>query len=95
MACGTPCVVTDAGDAAYIVGDTGWVVPPCDASALADAISTALEDLMDSEQRSDRSSRARSRIEEHFSIERMVVSYTNLWKAVVVNQTKPKNRETT
>ena len=79
MACGTPCVVTDVGDAAYIVGDTGWVVPPRDASALADAIAVALLDVMDSEKRIDRGSRARARIEEHFSIERMVNSYTKIW----------------
>lgn len=79
MACGTPCVVTDVGDAAYIVGETGWVVPSRDASALADAIVTALQDVMDFEQRSDRSSRARFRIEEHLSIERMVSSYHAVW----------------
>ena len=79
MACGVPCVVTDVGDAAYIVGNTGWVVPPRDASALADAIATALQDVMDFAQRSYRSSRARFRIEEHFSIERMVRSYHAVW----------------
>lgn len=78
MACGTPCVVTNVGDAAYIVGDTGWVVPPRDAGALAEAIAAALQDIY-SQQRSDRKSRARSRIEKHFSIERMVQSYSDVW----------------
>jgi len=79
MACGTPCVVTDVGDAAYIVGDTGWVVPPRDASSLAEAIASALRCVMNSEQSSYCSSRARLRIKEYFSIDRMVDGYTVVW----------------
>ncbi len=42
MACGVPCAVTDVGDAAFVVGDLGAVVPPRDAAALAGVIAAAL-----------------------------------------------------
>ena len=38
MAMEVPCIVTDAGDAAIIVGETGIVVPVDDATALAEGI---------------------------------------------------------
>ena len=38
MSCGVPCVVTDVGDSAEIVGDCGYVVPPKDPERLTDAI---------------------------------------------------------
>lgn len=45
MATGVPCVVTDVGDSAAIVADTGWICPPRDSRAMADAIGSALARL--------------------------------------------------
>lgn len=66
MACGVPCVVTDTGDSAMIVGETGLVVEPRNPSALFAAIISLME--KDPE---GRGRRARARILENFSVERM------------------------
>src|SRR6266487_3114893 len=43
MACGVPCVVTNVGDSAWVVGNTGEVVPPKDPVALKNAIERSLD----------------------------------------------------
>jgi len=80
MACGTPCVTTDVGDAAHIVGETAWIVPPQDASALAAGIETALVCLADTSCWVLRQLAARERIEANFTIERMVGLYDEAWR---------------
>lgn len=44
MACGVPVIATDVGDCALLLenGACGWVVPPDDSGALADALAQAL-----------------------------------------------------
>ena len=78
MACGTPCVSTDVGDAAAIVGNTGWIVSPRHPEALADAIAAAL-DLRGTADWAERKTAARERVANRFSIERMVDNYRSIW----------------
>jgi glycosyltransferase involved in cell wall biosynthesis len=80
MSCGVPCVVTDVGDSARIVADTGIVVPPCDAAALAQAIRDLVE--LDPESRQALGKRARARIVQHFSLDAIVQQYEELYTRV-------------
>ena len=82
MASGLPCVVTNVGDAARIVGDSGWVVPPRNPAALAEAIDEAVS-LLGTEdgraQYAERSASGRQRVEENFSLEVMRDRYHTVW----------------
>lgn len=86
MSCGTPCVVTDVGDAAYIVGDTGWVVPPRDEAALAAGLCTALAALAVPQERLARQTAARARIEAEFSLPNVVAQYVGVWRQAAEGQ---------
>ncbi len=70
MACGRSCVVTDVGDAKRIVGDTGYVVASGNPAALASAWQAALE--AGGVEKASLSQRARERVIEHFSLERLI-----------------------
>ncbi|MDP1731601.1 MAG: glycosyltransferase [Devosia sp.] len=82
MACGTPCVVTDVGDAALIVGESGWVVPPRNAPALAAAICDALGQMRDRPAWAARRRAARRRIEDNFSLRKVAASYREVWTGI-------------
>ncbi|MFN8519721.1 MAG: glycosyltransferase [Chloroflexota bacterium] len=87
MACGTPCVVTDTGDCALIVGDTGWVAPPRDSERLAAVLAEAIASLADEPATRQRQRDARERIATHFSLERMADAYRGVWHAAVEGRT--------
>jgi|GEM_PF-14423 len=75
MACGTPCVVTDVGDAADIVGELGWVVVPENPQALADAIAAAWTG-----KDAARATACRARVHARFSLSAMADAYVTLWR---------------
>ena len=77
MACGVPCAVTDAGDSAAIVSDTGRVVSPGDMVALAVAIGDLL--ALPAANRHALGVRARARVEEHFEIGQVVRRYEDYY----------------
>jgi glycosyltransferase involved in cell wall biosynthesis len=70
MACERPCVVTDVGDSARIVGEFGEVVPPRDPDAFASAMIRMLDRI---DENAEIGSQARARIVNEFSVEHMVV----------------------
>ena len=81
MACGVPCAVTDAGDSALIVGDTGRVAPAENHRALAAALAELVD--MGPFERARLGERARSRIEEHFSLSAVTARYENLYLELI------------
>lgn len=81
MACGTPCVVTDVGDSAEIVGPTGWVVKPGDSVALSNGILEALDESAVAH--TQRGNLARQRIVDRYGIDKMVRAYNDVWSNVL------------
>lgn len=77
MASGLPVVATRVGanPESVVDGETGYLVPPDDSETLA----TTLGKLVDKDVRDRFSRAARQRIEENFSIDRMVERYTDIY----------------
>lgn len=78
MASGLPGVVTDVGDAAEIVADTGVRVPPTDPVALAEALDGLLSAPADLRQGIGR--RARERVLAHYGLAAMVQHSAALYR---------------
>lgn len=77
MSCAVPCIVTDVGDSARLVADTGRVVPPRDEAALAGAMQ-AMADL-GREARAALGARARARMQAEFGLGAVARRYAALY----------------
>lgn len=84
MACGTPVVTTDVGDARAIVGDCGTTCAVGDVAGLVAAISKLLSEASD-----ERRQQARARIIHNFSLDRMI----NRFDALHANGSLPSSHQ--
>lgn len=87
MACEVPCVATDVGDAATILGNLGWLVPPGDPVALAGRISEAMCAWQDGKMRRDV---IRERIVDEFSVGKLARKTSD---ALLALAGRPASRE--
>ena len=79
MMCSRPTVSTDVGGVSEVVGPAGLVVPPGDPVALAGA---CLELLGDPERRRTLGAQGRARALAHFTVDRMLAAYRQLYADV-------------
>lgn len=84
MAVGLPCVATDVGDVAAVMGDVGLLVPKMDSAALADGVARLLEIGKGGRQSLGR--RARARIHEKFSMENTRMRFENIYANLIAGR---------
>lgn len=81
MACGIPCVVTDVGDSALMVGETGRVVPARDHVALANALADLLD--LTPTRRNALGAAARRRTRELFDLSAVTRRYEEIYERLL------------
>ena len=86
MSCEVPCVVTDVGDASYIIGESGRVVP----NGAMDSLGYAICDLLSlpSDERARLGKMARMRVEKHFKMSQVVNQYESFYTNLFANVSK-------
>lgn len=82
MACGLPVIASDVGDSAWLLGDPSWVFPAGDHACLAARMRRL--GTISAEERSVLGRGNRQRIEENFTLVRMVVRTAALMEEVPI-----------
>ena len=90
MSCGVPCVATDVGDSALIVGPAGRIVPPSEPRAFADAMQDILS--LATQTRAELSRAARDRIRELFELDIVTRRYEVLYESLVAARASRRSR---
>lgn len=78
MSCGLPCAVTEVGDSALLIGDTGRATAPRDPAALANAWSELVD--LGPEGRAELGQRARERVRRYYQIADVAARYGALYE---------------
>jgi len=81
MACERPCVATDVGDCAALLGDHGILVSPGDSKALAGAILKML--AMTEHERREMGRSLRRRVVDNFALPHIVDKYQDLYRSAL------------
>ena len=81
MACGVPCVVTNVGDSAAIVGETGRVVAVGDAPGLAAELAYLL--ALPDDTRRGLGKNARARVVTHYGIDTVATKYERFYRELI------------
>lgn len=77
MSLGIPCVATEVGDSSDVVADTGTMAPPSDSQALTNSLLAMVD--RSSEERAILGRAARLRVQEHYSLSKVVGKYSDLY----------------
>ena len=83
MACGLPCVATDVGQSKDVVMDTGFIVPPGNSERLAKGMERMA--CLSNEARRRLGLQARLRVEQNYSLDRIVRQYETLYESIRSN----------
>jgi Glycosyltransferase len=83
MACGLPVIVSDIGDSARIIADTGITVPVDDENALESAIRFLTDDP---QHRLSLGKKARRRVEHEYSLTKAVAAFEDVWRSIMVEK---------